>query len=80
MCNIYDILMYAVYTVCGVYSNSILYLMVAYVYVFYMLLILLVDFRFMETMASGALVFVDNMATPRWQHLEHDKHVVYYGK
>lgn len=34
----------------------------------------------METMASGALVLVDKMATPRPFALLHNKHVVYYGK
>ena len=34
----------------------------------------------MEAMASGALVFVDEMATPRQHPLIHDKHVIYYSK
>ncbi len=33
----------------------------------------------MESMASGALVFIDKMATPRQFPLIHGKHVVYYG-
>jgi hypothetical protein len=40
---------------------------------------LTLDFRFMETMASGALVLVDRMATPRPHPLINNKHVVYYG-
>jgi hypothetical protein len=32
----------------------------------------------MEAMASGALVFVDKMHTPRWNELIADKHVIYY--
>ena len=37
------------------------------------------DFRFMEAIASGALIFVDRMFTPRPHTLEHDQHVVYYN-
>lgn len=36
------------------------------------------DFRFMEAMASGALVLVDNMYVPRMKPLTHGVHVVYY--
>lgn len=32
-----------------------------------------------EAMASGALVFVDIMATPRPNALINEKHVIYYG-
>jgi hypothetical protein len=36
------------------------------------------DFRFMEAMASGALVLVDRMYVPRFRPLGHGVHVVYY--
>jgi hypothetical protein len=36
------------------------------------------DFRFMEAMSSGALVFVDHMHTPRSSPLRDDLHVVYF--
>jgi spore maturation protein CgeB len=36
------------------------------------------DYRFMEAMASGALIFVDKMYTPRWNELIDGKHVIYY--
>jgi hypothetical protein len=37
------------------------------------------DFRFMEAMATGALVLIDYMYVPRPYPLITDKHVVYYG-
>ena len=37
------------------------------------------DFRLMEAMASGALIFVDHMYTPRPHPLIDNKHIVYYG-
>ena len=36
------------------------------------------DFRLMEAMASGALVFVDRMFVPRPYPLIEDLHIVYY--
>lgn len=38
-----------------------------------------IDFRFMEAIASGALIFVDRMFTPRPHPLEHGQHVIYYN-
>ena len=37
------------------------------------------DFRLMEAVASGALIFVDHMYVPRPHPMIHDKHIVYYG-
>jgi hypothetical protein len=37
------------------------------------------DFRLMEAMASGALIFVDQMYVPRPYPLIEGKHIVYYG-
>jgi hypothetical protein len=39
----------------------------------------LTDFRFMEAVASGALIFVDRMFTPRPHTLMHGQHVIYYN-
>lgn len=36
------------------------------------------DFRLMEAIATGALIFVDNMHVHRPYPLMHDKHLVYY--
>jgi len=36
------------------------------------------DFRFMEAIASGALIFVDQMYVPRPYPLVADQHVIYY--
>lgn len=38
-----------------------------------------IDFRLMEAMASGALIFVDYMYVPRPNNLEQHKHIVYYN-
>ena len=37
------------------------------------------DFRLMEAVASGALIFVDDMYVPRPHPLIHGQHIVYFN-
>lgn len=65
-------------------SNSSIYLytlchtlqFTSTLYAYYLVL----DFRLMEAMASGALILVDRMSVPRPYALIEGTHIVYYGE
>ena len=62
----------------NVYYMNVYYMNVYITYIHY-IHIHVTDFRLMEAMANGALIFVDHMYTPRPHPLIDNKHVVYYG-